>query len=88
MNTKNIVILGAGFGGLQAALTLSKKLRKHDLREKYSVVLVDKNPFHTFTPLLYEIAATSPETASNLKLQELVSFPIHKRPGGSGGHRK
>ncbi len=74
--TKNIVILGAGFGGLQAALTLSKKLRKHDLWEKYSVILIDKNPFHTFTPLLYEIAATSPETASNLKLQNLVSFPI------------
>ncbi len=72
----NIVILGAGFGGLQAALTLSKKLKKHDLWEKYSVILVDKNPFHTFTPLLYEIAATSPETASDLKLQELVSFPI------------
>ena len=75
--TKNIVILGAGFGGLQAALTLSKKLRKYDLWEKYSVILVDKHPFHTFTPLLYEIAATSPEIASNLKLQDLVSFPIN-----------
>ena len=89
---KNIVILGAGFGGLQAALTLDKLFNsdarwgrspdrkrrgKHDLWEKYSVVLVDKNPFHTFTPLLYEIATTSPETASNLKLQELVSFPIN-----------
>ena len=74
---KNIVILGAGFGGLQAALTLSKELKKHDLWEKYSVVLIDKNPFHTFTPLLYEIAATSPETASNLSLQSLVSFPIN-----------
>jgi len=73
---KNIVILGAGFGGLQAALTLSKKLKKRGLWEKYSVVLIDKNPFHTFTPLLYEIAATSPETASNLNLQDLVSFPI------------
>lgn len=73
---KNIVILGAGFGGLQAALRLSKKLERDDLNEKYSVVLVDKNLFHTFTPLLYEIAATSPETANNLKLQKLVSFPI------------
>lgn len=73
---KNIVILGAGFGGLQAALRLSKKLKKHDLWEKYSVTLIDKNPFHIFTPLLYEIAATSPEIASNLKLQDLVSFPI------------
>lgn len=74
---KNIVVLGAGFGGLQAALTLSKKLKKRDLWEKYSVILVDKNPFHTFTPLLYEIAATSPKTASNLKLQNLVSFPVN-----------
>ena len=74
---KNIVILGAGFGGLQAALILSKELKKHDLWEKYSVLLIDRNPFHTFTPLLYEIAATSPETASNLSLQGLVSFPIN-----------
>lgn len=74
---KNIVILGAGFGGLQVALRLSKKLRYRDLNEKYSIILIDKNPFHTFTPLLYEIAATSPEIASNLKLQDLVSFPIN-----------
>jgi NADH dehydrogenase len=64
---KNIVILGAGFGGLQAALTLSKK---------HPVILVDKSPFHIFTPLLYEIATTPPEIADNLKLQELISFPI------------
>ncbi|MGC9611057.1 MAG: NAD(P)/FAD-dependent oxidoreductase [Minisyncoccia bacterium] len=74
---KNIVILGAGFGGLQAALRLSKKLKYKDLNEKYSVILIDRNPFHTLTPLLYEIAATSPETASNLKLQDLVSFSIN-----------
>lgn len=78
---KHIVILGAGFGGLQAALTLSKKLKRHRLLEQYSIVLVDRNPFHTFTPLLYEIAATSPETASDLKLQALVSFPLGKLIG-------
>ncbi len=75
---KHIVILGAGFGGLQAALTLGKQLRRHHLSEEYSVTLVDKNRFHTFTPLLYEIAATSPETATNLELQTLVSFPLER----------
>ncbi len=75
---KHIVILGAGFGGLQAALTLEKLLKRRRSSEEYSVTLVDRNAFHTFTPLLYEIAATSPETAGDLKLQALVSFPLKK----------
>lgn len=75
---KHIVILGGGFGGLQAALALSKKLKRNRLQENYSVVLADRNSFHTFTPLLYEIAVTSQETASDLELQTIVSFPLQK----------
>ncbi len=78
---KHIVILGAGFGGLQTALTLSKQLTRHRLNGEYSVILVDKNSFHTFTPLLYEVAATSPETASDLELQSIVTFPFEKLVG-------
>lgn len=50
---KNIVILGAGFGGLRAALGLAKKLKKNS---EYRVILIDKNSYHTYTPSLYEVA--------------------------------
>jgi NADH dehydrogenase len=43
-----IVIVGAGFGGLFAAQALRNK--------PVDVVLIDRNNFHTFTPLLYQVA--------------------------------
>ena len=49
----NILILGAGFGGISAALKLEKKIRnKKDIK----ITLVDRNNFHLFTPSLYEVA--------------------------------
>jgi NADH:ubiquinone reductase (H+-translocating) len=42
------VIIGAGFGGLAAARALSGK--------SIAVTLVDQRNFHTFQPLLYEVA--------------------------------
>jgi NADH dehydrogenase len=44
-----VVIVGAGFGGLQCA----RKLRN----EPVDVVLVDRRNFHLFTPLLYQVAS-------------------------------
>lgn len=49
-----IVILGGGFGGLYAALTLQKELAGSELAE---VTLVDRRNYFTFTPLLPEVAA-------------------------------
>ena len=43
-----VVVIGAGFGGLAVA----KGLR----REAVDVVLVDQHNFHTFQPLLYQVA--------------------------------
>ena len=43
-----IIIIGAGFGGLFAARELAD--------EPIEVLLVDRNNFHTFTPLLYQVA--------------------------------
>ena len=51
--TKNIVIIGAGYGGITAALRLARMFRS--LRE-YSVRLVDKNPYHTLKTQLHEAA--------------------------------
>jgi NADH:ubiquinone reductase (H+-translocating) len=45
---KHVVILGAGFGGIGAL----KKLRDADVR----VTIVDKRDYHTFQPLLYQVA--------------------------------
>lgn len=50
----NILILGAGFGGIGAALELEKKLKN---KKDYKITLIDRNNFHLFTPSLYEVAA-------------------------------
>jgi NADH:ubiquinone reductase (H+-translocating) len=46
-----VVILGAGFGGLTAARTLVEQAGS-----KAAITLVDRNNYHLFTPLLYQIA--------------------------------
>ncbi|QIK16580.1 NAD(P)/FAD-dependent oxidoreductase [Blattabacterium sp. DPU] len=55
-NLKRVVIIGAGFAGLQVA----KKLK----RDKFQVVLIDKNNYHTFLPLLYQVATAGLEPDS------------------------
>lgn len=49
-----VVIVGGGFGGLYAALTLQQELLGSELAE---VTLVDRRNYFTFTPLLPEVAA-------------------------------
>jgi NADH dehydrogenase len=44
-----VVIVGAGFGGLSCARKLTKVSGVH-------VTLVDRNPYHLFAPLLYQVA--------------------------------
>jgi NADH:ubiquinone reductase (H+-translocating) len=73
---KNIVILGAGFGGLHTARKIAKGIKRLKLAESYRVILVDKNSFHTFTPTLYEIATTTDQIASNAQLKRIVAFSI------------
>ena len=46
-----VVILGGGFGGLQAARSLR--------RSPVDVTLVDRRNFHLFQPLLYQVATGS-----------------------------
>lgn len=60
---KRVVIVGGGFGGLK----LANKLRNSD----YQVVLVDKNNYHQFPPLIYQIASAGIEPSS-------ISFPFRK----------
>ena len=48
MPRPRVVIIGAGFGGLEAARTLAKA--------PVDVVLIDRHNHHVFTPLLYQVA--------------------------------
>jgi NADH dehydrogenase len=50
---KNIVVIGAGYGGITAALRLARLFRS---LPQYSVHLVDKYPFHTLKTQLHEAA--------------------------------
>ena len=79
---RTIVILGAGFGGLQAALRLGRALKKLKLTEQYGITLVDKKPYYTLTPLLYKIAATSGRAAENDKLQSIVTVNLRELAAG------
>jgi NADH:ubiquinone reductase (H+-translocating) len=60
---KRVVILGAGFGGL----ALAQKLAKQDLQ----IVLLDKNNYHQFQPLFYQVAMAGLEPSS-------IAFPLRK----------
>src|SRR5271165_5229212 len=47
-DTPHVIVLGVGFGGIGAL----KKLRDADIR----ITLIDKHDYHTFQPLLYQVA--------------------------------
>src|SRR5690242_5367255 len=49
---KHIVIVGGGFGGLNAAKTLSKN-------SKLKITLIDQTNHHLFQPLLYQVATAA-----------------------------
>jgi NADH dehydrogenase len=75
--TKNIVILGGGFGGIACALTLEKLMRKKtSLLEEFNLFLIDKKNYHLYAPFLYEVATTSPEDGSLLDFKKIIAIPI------------
>lgn len=60
---KRVVIVGGGFAGLKLALKLRRK--------EFQVVLIDRNNYHLFQPLLYQVAMSGLEPSA-------ISFPIRK----------
>lgn len=76
MGKKTILVLGAGFGGLRAAIQIAKKLHAFGLEKKYEVILVNRHTYHTYTPLLYEVATTSEIIADKAKLNEVAAYRI------------
>jgi NADH dehydrogenase len=60
---KRVVIIGGGFGGLKLAKSLSKK--------EFQVVLIDRNNYHQFQPLFYQVATAGLEPSA-------IAFPFRK----------
>ncbi len=61
---KTIVIIGGGFAGINVALRLAKK-------EDFHVILVDRNNYNFFPPLLYQVATGFLEVSN-------ISYPFRK----------
>ena len=63
MSKRQVVVLGAGFAGLQ----LARRIKRND----YEITLIDQYNFHQFQPLLYQVATARLEPSS-------ISFPLRK----------
>ncbi len=51
---KRIVIVGAGYAGVEAALKLHKRAGKEDI----DITLIDRNPYHTLLTEIHEVAGS------------------------------
>ena len=60
---KRVVIVGGGFAGLKVANRLK--------RSGFQIVLIDRNNYHQFPPLIYQVASAGMEPSS-------ISFPFRK----------
>lgn len=58
-----VIIIGGGFGGVEVAKNLKDK--------EVEVLLIDRNNFHTFQPLMYQVATGTLAADS-------ISFPLRK----------
>lgn len=58
-----IVVIGAGFAGLRLIHSL--------VRRNYQVILIDRNNYHQFQPLYYQVATSGLEPSS-------IAFPLRK----------
>lgn len=58
-----IVIIGGGFGGIELAKSLADK--------PVDIIMLDKHNYHTFQPLLYQVATGGLEADS-------IAFPLRK----------
>jgi len=67
-----VVIVGGGFGGLQVAGNLEDK--------PVEVLMLDKHNYHTFQPLLYQVATGSLEAES-------IAFSLRKNFSGQKNFR-
>ena len=64
---QRLLIIGGGFGGLTVARYADKS--------KWDVVLVDRNNYHSFPPLFYQVASSGLEPST-------ISFPLRRELRG------
>ena len=79
-NSRRVVIIGAGFGGLSAAVALKAP--------EFQVTLIDQHNYHLFQPLLYQVATAALSPAdiaapirSIVRAQRNVSVVLAKVSG-------
>lgn len=70
---QNIVIVGAGFGGIRTALELDKKFRNN---KKVQITLVDKHSYQLFHPSLYEVATAEEDLTETANLKRSITVPL------------
>lgn len=63
VNFPKVIIIGGGFGGIQ----LAKKLNNKEVQ----ILMLDRHNYHTFQPLLYQVATGGLEPDS-------IAFPLRK----------
>ena len=67
---QQIIVLGAGYGGLMTAIQLEEKVRH---LQDVNIILVDKNDFHQYIHLSYEIVTGVKKAADlTIPLSELL----------------
>jgi NADH dehydrogenase len=64
MKAKKILIVGGGFAGVNLAKQLSNN-------PDFQIILIDKNNYHFFPPLLYQVATAFIETSN-------ITYPFRK----------
>lgn len=64
---QRLIIIGGGFGGLSVARYVDKS--------KWDVILIDKNNYHSFPPLFYQVASSGLEPST-------ISFPLRREIRG------
>ncbi|MFA8449064.1 MAG: NAD(P)/FAD-dependent oxidoreductase [Bacteroidales bacterium] len=62
-NKERVIVIGGGFGGLTTIKHLNKK--------KFQIVMIDQHNYHTFQPLLYQVATGALEADS-------IAYPLRK----------
>lgn len=63
LDVPRVVIIGSGFAGLKLAKGIDSRY--------YQTVLVDRNNYHTFQPLMYQVASSGLEPDS-------IAYPVRK----------
>lgn len=69
--SKRVLIVGAGYAGIEAAITLNKRKKKDDIE----ITLVDKNDYHTLLTELHEVAGNRvSEEAVRISLRSIFKY--------------